>query len=433
MVIKMMNFNQKWYFPASVVLGFCISGGVQAQSLNDVVRKAIVNYPSVAAAKSKVEVNRADIDRARAAHYPQLTYGYSRNQYATSGGISNVDENTRTPSFKINLWSGGRIEAEAQRAEAQTRSSELLVASTRDEVALLAAEAYINWTKCLALVSLSKSNLASHQETFDDIRKIVLVDSGRRIDLDQAQVRLDNAGLNLLQRQADLSQAEQRMRRVTQSDLPAKSVGVDSLALPPNGKFGNLPATMAQALASVDDTLPVIAQQLELVSAAQASLRAAQGGYWPTVDLSVSRQVNANLFPSREDTLSQIQLNMPLYTGGSTSAQIKAAVHQLEAQQFALDDVRLQAREKAALTWQDWQNAQARAGQAVRQSSMGDSVVDGYRKQFRLGRRQLLDLLNIQAESYSYQSNSAQAVYDEKVARARLLAATGMLAKRFSE
>jgi adhesin transport system outer membrane protein len=64
---------------------------------------------------------------------------------------------------------------------------------------------------------------------------------------------------------------------------------------------------------------------------------------------------------------------------------------------------------------------------------MGDSVVDGYRKQFRLGRRQLLDLLNIQAESYSYQSNSAQAVYDEKVARARLLAATGMLAKRFSE
>ena len=71
----MMNFKQKWYFPASVALGFCIAGGVQAQSLNDVVRKAIVDYPSVAAAKSKVEVNRADIDRARAAHYPQLTYG----------------------------------------------------------------------------------------------------------------------------------------------------------------------------------------------------------------------------------------------------------------------------------------------------------------------------------------------------------------------
>jgi outer membrane protein TolC len=62
---------------------------------------------------------------------------------------------------------------------------------------------------------------------------------------------------------------------------------------------------------------------------------------------------------------------------------------------------------------------------------VGEQVVDGYRQQFRVGRRQLLDLLNIQAESYGYQSAATTAFYDEQVARARLLAALGDLAKRF--
>jgi adhesin transport system outer membrane protein len=70
-------------------------------------------------------------------------------------------------------------------------------------------------------------------------------------------------------------------------------------------------------------------------------------------------------------------------------------------------------------------------GTGVQQAQVGDKVVDGYRQQFRLGRRQLLDLLNIQAEAFGYQSSATTAFYDEQVARARLLAATGDLAKRF--
>ena len=67
----------------------------------------------------------------------------------------------------------------------------------------------------------------------------------------------------------------------------------------------------------------------------------------------------------------------------------------------------------------------------VEQSRVGELVVEGYRQQFRLARRQLLDLLNIQAESFNYQSAAMTAFYDEQVARVRLLAVMGDLAKRF--
>jgi outer membrane protein TolC len=63
---------------------------------------------------------------------------------------------------------------------------------------------------------------------------------------------------------------------------------------------------------------------------------------------------------------------------------------------------------------------------------VGEKVVDGYRQQFRLARRQLLDLLNIQAEAFGYQSAATSAYYDEQIARTRLLASMGDLARRFA-
>lgn len=412
----------------------CASAGLGAQTLSDVVQKAVADYPSVLAAKSKVAVNQADIDRARAAHYPQLAYGFTKSQYSSGALPSSVEQESNTPTLKMNLWSGGRIEADADRAKAMTLNSELALAATLDDVALLATEAYINWAKAVALYALGQKNLEEHRVTFDDIRKIVQIDSGRRIDLEQAQVRLDNAQLSVIQRQTDVSQAEERLRRMWKGNLPSKPLGVADVADPKlNGPMAAMPENLWQALQSVNDDLPVIAQQVAQVKAAEASVRMSKANYWPTVDVSVTRQLNTASLPYQQDTFSQVQLNMPLYNGGATSAQVTAAQKQLESQNFSLDDVRLQAREKVAVAWQEWKNTQARAQQVGKQSATSDKIVEGYRQQFRLGRRQLLDLLNIQAETYGYQSSTVQSEFDEKIARARLLAATGVLAKRFTQ
>jgi adhesin transport system outer membrane protein len=156
----------------------------------------------------------------------------------------------------------------------------------------------------------------------------------------------------------------------------------------------------------------------------------AQGQYWPTVDAVVSRQYNpASL---RFEPFSQIQVNAPLYTGGATSALIQGAQGQLKAAQFSLDEARLLAREKAALAWQEWASARSRAVVGSTQADVGDKLVNGYRQQFRVARRSLLDLLNIQADSFNYRSAARTAFHDERLARVRLLAATGDLAKRFA-
>lgn len=415
----------------AVALSAAMGTQVHAQSFTEVVQNALAMYPGIQAARAKTEAARADIERARAAHYPQISYGYARNSYASGNLPSTVETNTRSPSLRLNLWSGGRIEADAKRAEALTESNVFAEAVTRDDVALLAAEAYINWARALDLHKLAVKNLDSHKVTLEDIRKIVAVDTGRMIDLQQAQVRMDNAALAKVQREAELSQARQRLMRFWLGEIPAKPMGLTE-ALSVNGRLGQVPRSIDQVLNAVTDDLPTVAQQLKQVQAAESAVSMARGQYSPVVDFTSTRQLNlAGVAPYKMDTFSQVQMNMPLYNGGATSAGVDAAVNQLKAAQFSLDEARLLAREKATVSYHEWVSTQGRATQGAQQAQVGDKVVDGYRQQFRLGRRQLLDLLNIQAEAFGYQSSATTAFYDEQVARARLLAATGDLAKRF--
>jgi adhesin transport system outer membrane protein len=291
-----------------------------------------------------------------------------------------------------------------------------------------AAEAYLNWDKTADLYSLAVRNLNAHRETLDDIQKIANVDTGRKIDFEQASVRMDNAALTLQQRKSDLAQAMQRLRRFWPDDLDARPAGMDAV-LSDNGALGRIPLSLSATVERVSDELPSIAQSRAQVQAAEAAVKMAKGQYWPTVDAALSRQFNSNTL--RFETFTQLQVNAPLYTGGATSALIEGAQGQLKAAQFALDEARLVAREKAALAWQEWASARSRAGVGSSQSDVGDKLVNGYRQQFRVARRSLLDLLNIQADSFNYRSAARAAFHDERLARVRLLAAIGDLANRF--
>lgn len=401
---------------------------MQAQTLTEVVQQALTSYPALASAQAKAEAARADIARARSAHYPQLSVGASANSYASGSMPNALGATTVSPTAKVNLWSGGRIEADAQRAEALTLSSEAQRQVTQEDVALQATEAYLNWAKTADLYQLGVRNLNSHLETLEDIRKIAQVDTGRRIDLEQAQVRVDNARLAMQQRKSDLVQAMQKLQRFWKDEMAARPTGLTE-AVATSGPLGALPLSIEEAASHVKDELPVLTQYRAQVRAAEAAVRQAQGLHWPTLDLVSSRQFNTNT--QRFDTLTQLQLNMAVYNGYGTQAQVEAAAAQLRAAQAALDEARLMQKEKVATAWQEWATSTSRAQLGSTQSDVGDKVVDGYRQQFRLARRSLLDLLNIQADSFSYRSGALAAFHDERLARARLLAAMGSLAARF--
>jgi outer membrane protein TolC len=412
-----------------VMAAALVPAALHAQSLPQVVNQALQTYPAVLSASARTAAARSDIARARSAHHPQLGVSATANAYSSGSLPLGAQRTAISPTARVNLWSGGRIEAEAQRAEALTLASEHLQANTLDEVAQLAAEAYLNWAKTADLYSLAVRNVNAHRETLSDIQKIAQADTGRRVDYEQAVVRMENATLALQQRKSDFAQAIQRVRRFWKDDMDARPMGLDA-AVSESGVLGRIPHSLTQAMELVSEDLAPIAQARAQLQAAQAGVRQAKGQYWPTVDLAVSRQFNT--ITGKQDALTQLQVNAPFYNGGGTSALVESAVNQVKSAEFALEEARLLAREKAALAWQEWASAKARSETGSAQSLVGDKLVDAYRQQFRVARRSLLDLLNIQADTFNYRSAARAAFHDERLARVRLLASTGELAKRFS-
>ena len=258
-----------------------------AQTMIDVVQRALTLYPAILSAQAKAEAARADIARARSAHYPQIGLSASNNSFSSGSVPSSIGTNVLSPTAKINLWSGGRIEADAERSEALTLASELQKTATMDDVALLAVEAYLNWARTADLYALSVRNLESHRITLEDIRKIVAVDTGRRIDYEQAVVRMENASITVSQRKADLAQAMQKISRFWPDNLSARPERLDEMASE-QGPLGKVPGSLSQAMNLVSEELPAVAQQRANVKAAEAAVKLAKGNYWPTVDLSMN-------------------------------------------------------------------------------------------------------------------------------------------------
>lgn len=391
-----------------------------AQSWPEAVRISLAQYPSISAARFKTEAAQADVTRAKAAHWPQLSWSgnYAKYQH-------NVLPNRwfQTPNLSLNLWSGGRIQSDVERTEALTQASLRQQQITRDDVALMSTEGYLQWAHQKTLVALAEENLKQHEKILNDFEQIAQIDTGRRIDLDQARVRHDNARLILLKNHTELAAAVERVSRMVLAPAPDA----------PSGLEFDLPMAsddLLQARQTLNDQHPVLADLLAQRDAALASVRYAKAQSAPTVNLSHAK--SNSLGPDNNRFVTQLQLNLPLLDGGSTRGAVGAALARVQVLDAQLQETRLVLSEQLTTAWTDWVSATIRAEMGQSQTLTAQALATGYEQQFRVGRRSLLDLLNIQSDLYTYQSNAATAWHESRTAQARILATLGQLADAFT-
>jgi adhesin transport system outer membrane protein len=394
--------------------------GCLAQSLQEAVQIALKQYPALGQAKAKTEAAQAEIIRAKAPHRPQFSWSGTYNDYRSTN-LSN--RWVQSPSLSLNLWSGKRIQSDVERAEALASASHFQEKITRDDVALLISEGYLQWAHFKNMVNLGKENLAQHKKILNDFQKIAAVDTGRRIDLHQAQVRFDNANLSLMKSEAEMTSAMQRVSRMLNKSLPVEPTGID---FSPPIPFSRL----EQAIESLNSQHPVIANLKAQSNAAQASVQYAKAQNSPTVNLTHTKNTTPGFADGK--FVTQLQLNIPLYDGGSSDGAVGIAQANLKALEYALEETHLILSEELKTNWTQWLSSKQRVELGQQQTQMAKDLVYGYTQQFQVGRRSLLDLLNIQSDFYTYQSNAATAHLEARIAQERILANLGQLANLYT-
>lgn len=388
---------------------------LHAQTLEVAVRKSVESYPGVRAAQAGVRAAQAEIERARGAWSPSVSLNASGNKIKDS--LSDQDP-LLTPWLSWSVPINGRVAADETRSQKALEVARHKLQLAQQEVTLQLSESWLAVVRAQRMVQLAQQNVHAHHALLGDIRRMVEIDGGRALDLTQAQVRLDAASTNLAQRESELRQAQERLARFAPAEASQAAFFADYPVL-----RKAVPAQLDQALAELNS--PAIEQARAQLAEMQARVDSAKRLHHPTLDVTLGRQHLGAV--TGKHMVASANFSMPLWNGGQTEAGVRAAVAQAEAAQDSLTEAELVVRERLRQGYVEWQAAQTRLQLSQQQRESGARLVQGYREQFRMARRTLLDLLNIQSEYASYQQAHAQAEHDIALAQYRISAALGQL------
>jgi outer membrane protein, adhesin transport system len=389
---------------------FCAAGmtlvfpAARAAPLDIVVRAALADFPAIRAAQANRNVAEFKVDEARARHLPTFDIG-------AAARVSGAATSTPLPRARVNLYAGGAIDSAVDREMQRAAAQESREAVTRDDVAFAAAQAYLRTLRAWRLVKVSEANLARHQRLADDFEQIVRIDVGRRFDLVQAQARVQLVQGTLDDRLAELGSARQALLRFFPKPLEPAALGLPAVA--------TIPSEPTPPIGEQDH--PAVAAARRDLMAAEADARTLRLQRRPRIDLEAT---------GGRDPLSQVVLSWPAFDATLTAAEQGAVAAQVGAE-ATLQDVELTIAETRRQADQDFLAAGRRIEQASRQTVLASELVGIYYEQFRVGRRNLLDLLSAYGELSNGEANLAGSQVDQALARYRIAYSTGRLASQF--
>lgn len=413
----------------TVSLAFC--GMAYAQSLKDAVTLAVETNPQVLSAAKRKEAADSAINAAKGGYFPRVDFLYGRGRewsvnQTTIARLGSEDElrlQRKQESAILNqmIWDGFGVKSEVDRREAISNSSAFRVYGTAEEIALQAIDAYLDVLKNRELVNYAKDNLAAHRKTYDQVKLRVDKGVGRRADLEQMEARLALAISNVSAAESTLRDAEIAYQRII-----GRAPGNLTLPAAPQ----NIPPTVDEALKVAINNHPTLRSALADVDAAQAQREIARSFISPRLEFEASYSRNRNIDgiegPNR-DRLYMLWLKWNVFRGGFDKYRLDETGHQIiEAQEIARNTHR-QVEAAVRLAYNAFATARDRLPSLERYVKSADATRDAYAKQFAIGQRTLLDLLDSENEFFTARSTYLNAQFIELSTRYRILNAMGEL------
>ncbi|MGO2148838.1 TolC family protein, partial [Halomonas sp.] len=206
-------------------------------------------------------------------------------------------------------------------ANAQVSAAELQLAVVERDLALQVSEAYIQAYLATQRLGLLESQQDSLELQVRQAQRAFDLGIGDRIDLLEAQSRLDQAISEAVLAENELDNARSTLERLT-GVLPAfRGLAVGELSsVTLKSEWGSQDEWLARTNQNLD---VLLARQEQQITEADASTRRA--GYYPEVNLNVSysdRQSDDTLRESK-DYRAGVEMSMPIYRGGYTMANVR--------------------------------------------------------------------------------------------------------------
>lgn len=410
---------------AAVALLTCSAAPLQAkaETLQEAIQYMLDTNPEVRSSayirKSRDEVVRI----AKADYYPRL-------DFSAGTGVQQFDEpivrDTNPVEYRLslrqNLFTGFGTKYDVERTKHSVNSGAYRVQATSSDTALRGAQTYLDVQRRQELIDLAELNLKNHLRIEDQIKLRSASGVARKADMDQVQGRVALARTDLLSSKANMVDAQTNYFAVI-GHMP------ENLSQPESPDT-LLPKSLDEAQRQAIVNHPTLLAGEEDLAARESQHGIAKSEYYPKLDLELDKRWEDEVdgFEGKEeDWLAMLRLRYNFFSGFRHSGRKQETKYLIDDAREARNDIARQALESIRLSWTTYESELAKHQDLQDRVTATDRTVKAYRKQWDIGKRTLLDLLDSGAESINSQVDLVNSNFQLESAKYRLLNGIGRL------
>lgn len=346
--------------------------------LEDLLFEAVKTHPNIIAKKNEYEAAGYNLEGAQWNRFPTL----STDVRALDTGTKNATVRVEQP-----LWTGGRITSQIGVATAGVDIANAALHEIEQSILQQTLTAFFDVQRLKIKLKFARTNESEHQRLAESMARRVKSEISAVADQNQTSIRLRQATAERIQIERQLINARINLEQLVGKTVPdiaqADEVNLDKW-------------TEDAMLEAAKSFSPERKRLLAQIQSADFEIGLAKSRVMP--QLVAGYQVQLGSLNGLERDQAYLALQLQPGAGLSSLSAIQAAVAKKQAADEALSAFDRQLKQNFLTAWADY-NALVNQLQPARDSAASsDMVVASYVRQFQVGKKNWLEVLNSQRE-----------------------------------
>jgi adhesin transport system outer membrane protein len=402
-----------------------------AEELNDAITGMLASHDRMAAAEAEVLAAENSARVALGRWFPNINLTSELGRSRLDTQTTDLQDDYMDPALfeaKLTqlLWDFGKTNGEVRKAKAGYEKAVASRDNIRQELVLEGVSAYLKLKQSeQQLVYAIKSvDSIKKQANMEDTR--ISAGQGYSTDALQAKAQLLGAEARLTRVEGLLQGAKNRAQNVF--NRPAEEIS----ALTMGGSVsGLLPSTLEEAIDVSLQNSPELKVANNMVLQAEEQYKASKAdAYFPVIngvlDYNYKNDYGA-IDPIRQESLAFVEVKYDFDLGFTSVNSARSAKEGYRSAVKNRDDLKNKVVENVRNAWQNVLTADKNAKLLRDQSDIVAQFLDLAKKERKLGRRSLLDVLSAEVSLINAQSDAAAAEADVTIYGYTLLKSMGKL------
>lgn len=396
-------------------------------------QSALVNNQGLQSKEFLLRAEREGVREAWSALLPQIdamaSYGWSEHKrdYGRQMGKRTETDNPSRYDVGLNQVIYSR---EASRGITRARAAESLTEAELDafrlHIGYLAIESYLDASRVRAEAKVVAGEVTNEERRLEQLESMRKHGFASKADTLEAQARLDETRAEQIALDSEYRAALMHLQAVTGIEM----AGRDLRAVPVDAWRSTLLLLERDWVATALESSGELSRARSELKLAKESVKYAQSSHWPTLHLSARYNKNDTFSTNvLEETRVEMQLRVPLYKGGGTSARVRQAREKMHAGQYQVQDTENNVRVEVSRLSEELRGSYGRIRALQAADESAKAALDVAEQGFVGGVRSLNELLDSRTRLSRVQRSLVGEIHRNLAMQFRLRQLSGKLSQ----